>query len=128
MVSVPRELAENALDELYELRGERAWWKDEPRCGYQMGYQRLCGLITELETILGRQDKDVKISTAGKQTKAFWRSEEWLRRKWEAEKPVTKPEKAYGQYLRTCERLQGHAAGWIAGVAWARRNLKAKSV
>lgn len=69
----------------------------------------------------------MKITRASKETKAFWRSERKLRRQYEAEKPVTKAEKAYGQYRRTCERLWGHAAGWVAGVAWARRNLKIKA-
>lgn len=66
----------------------------------------------------------MKVSRAGKHTKAFWRSQERCRARWEAEKPITESEKAYGQYLRTIERLQGHAAGWIAGVAWARRQRK----
>jgi len=52
---------------------------------------------------------------------AWRRFENRMRRKWESEKPVTAGEKAYGQYLRTCERIQGAAAGWIAGVNWARR-------
>lgn len=64
------------------------------------------------------------IRRAGRQTKAFWRSQEKNRRLWQAEKPVTDAEKAYGQYLRTCERLQGHAAGWIDGVNWARREQR----
>jgi hypothetical protein len=67
------------------------------------------------------------INRAGKQQKAHWRNQEYWRVRWEAEQPITDAEKAYGQYLRTQERLQGHAAGWIAGVAWAKRNLKAKS-
>lgn len=65
----------------------------------------------------------MNINRAGKQTKAFWRSQDKNRTKWLAEAPVTKAEEAYGQWLRTSERMQGHAAGWIDGVAWARRNL-----
>jgi hypothetical protein len=64
------------------------------------------------------------MNRTSKQNAAFWRSQNKLREKWEAERPITEPEKAYGQYLRTCERLQGHAAGWIAGVAWAKRNAR----
>jgi hypothetical protein len=64
------------------------------------------------------------INRAGKQQQAYWRNQEYWRVRWEAEQPSTDAEKAYGQYLRTVERLQGHAAGWLAGVAWARRNMK----
>lgn len=66
----------------------------------------------------------MNIHRAGKQNKAFWRCEERNRRRWMAEKPITDAEKAYGQYLRTCERIQGLATGWIAGVAWAKRQQK----
>jgi hypothetical protein len=68
----------------------------------------------------------MNVDRAGKQTKAFWRSEQRHREKWEAEKPITPGQKAYGQYLRTVERLQGHAAGWIAGVAWLKREMMKK--
>jgi hypothetical protein len=67
------------------------------------------------------------VSRAGKQMKAYWRSQEHWREKWEAEKSVLDDEKAYGQYQITNQRLQGHAAGWIAGVAWAKRNLTART-
>lgn len=60
-----------------------------------------------------------------KQDEAWSRCENRNRDKWEAEKPITGPEKAYGQYLRTCERIQGLATGWIAGVAWAKRQRNA---
>lgn len=53
-VSLPVSIADSILDELYELRGERAWWKDEPRCNCQRDYQHLCDLIAELETVLHR--------------------------------------------------------------------------
>ena len=39
MTELPDELANSVLDSLYELRGERFWWKDEPRCGYQVKSQ-----------------------------------------------------------------------------------------
>lgn len=55
VVSLPVELASDVLDELYELRGERSWWKDEPRCNYQRDYNRLCAEIDALEKLLGRQ-------------------------------------------------------------------------
>ena len=57
--------------------------------------------------------------------KAFWRSQERHRQKWLKEEPCTSAEKEYGQYLRTCDMLRGHAAGWIAGICWERRR-KAK--
>jgi len=55
VVSLPVELAHDVLEELYELRGERSWWKDEPRCNYQRDYNRLCAEIDALEKLLGRQ-------------------------------------------------------------------------
>ncbi len=67
----------------------------------------------------------MNIQRAGKQTKAYWRSQEKYRAKWMAEEPITDSEKNYGQHLRTCERLQGHAAGWIDGVNWMRRAINA---
>ena len=63
----------------------------------------------------------MKISRAGKQTKAYWAASRKAQERWEAEIPITDDEKAYGQYLRTMERVQGFATGWIAGVAWAKR-------
>lgn len=50
--SVPVELLENVLEELIELRGERAWWEQEPRCGYAQRYALLCAEITQVEAIL----------------------------------------------------------------------------
>jgi hypothetical protein len=55
LVSLPVELASDVLDELYELRGERNWWKDEPRCTYQHDYNRLCAKIDALEKLLGKR-------------------------------------------------------------------------
>jgi len=52
--------------------------------------------------------------SAKTQNEAFWRAENRWREKWEAEEPITEPEKQYGQYLRTCERIQGFATGWFA--------------
>lgn len=52
-VQIDRFLAEHALDALIELRGERDWWKDEPRCDYQARYYQLCRDINALETALG---------------------------------------------------------------------------
>lgn len=57
VVSVPRELAQNILDELYELRSERNWWKDEPRCNYQRDYKRLCDEISQVETIIAHANQ-----------------------------------------------------------------------
>lgn len=54
-VSLPVAFASDVLDELYELRGERNWWKDEPRCNYQQDFNRLCAEIDALEKLMGRQ-------------------------------------------------------------------------
>lgn len=66
----------------------------------------------------------MNINRAGKQTKAYWRAEQRHREKWEAETPQTPDAKAYGAYQIANERNQGFAAGWIAGVAWAKRQLR----
>lgn len=66
----------------------------------------------------------MNINRAGKQQKAYWRNQEYWRVRWEAEHPDTEPARQFGAYQIACQRLQGHAAGWIAGVAWARRNQK----
>ena len=52
--SVPRELLEALLDNTYELRSSRNWWKDEPRCDYQQDYQKYCEEIAQAEKILKR--------------------------------------------------------------------------
>jgi hypothetical protein len=54
----------------------------------------------------------------GKQNRAFWRSQARRRIIWEKESK---------DWQRLMNMERGHAAGWIAGVAWARRNQKAKS-
>lgn len=61
---------------------------------------------------------------AGKQDKAYWRNQEYWRVRWQGEIPNTKSAKAYGAFNIACERIQGHAAGWIAGVAWSKRQAK----
>lgn len=55
--SVPRNLLEALLDNTYELRGERNWWNDEPRCNYQRDYQRYCDEIEKAEEILRQNDQ-----------------------------------------------------------------------
>jgi myo-inositol catabolism protein IolC len=44
-----RRLLSEALDELYELKGERDWWKDEPRGNHRERYDALCELIERIE-------------------------------------------------------------------------------
>ncbi len=51
-ISLPVKLAKDVLGELYELRGDRDWWKDEPRCNYQNEYKRLCDEIEALERLM----------------------------------------------------------------------------
>lgn len=46
-ITVPRQLFEDLLEDAMELRGERGWWKDEPRCNYQRDYEQLCARIDE---------------------------------------------------------------------------------
>ena len=54
----------------------------------------------------------VRVSRAGKQHKAFWRSERRLAAK----------AKAQGcEHAELQAAIRGHAAGWVAGVAWAKR-------
>jgi myo-inositol catabolism protein IolC len=42
-------LLREALEELYELKGERDWWKDEPRGNHRERYDALCELIERIE-------------------------------------------------------------------------------
>ena len=44
-ISMLRVMLESTREELYELRGERHWWKDEPRCGHADAYRELNVLI-----------------------------------------------------------------------------------
>jgi chromosome segregation ATPase len=46
-----RALLRDALEELHGLKGERDWWKDEPRNGYQERYNKLCELIERIEKL-----------------------------------------------------------------------------
>ena len=61
----------------------------------------------------------MKIGRAGKQQKACWRSEARCEAHWSRE-PI--------DYVTLQKMMQGHAAGWIAGVAWSKRNIKSKRV
>jgi hypothetical protein len=51
-ITIPKELAQQVLDHLYELRGERAWWEHEPRRTYQKDYRELCEQIEKLQNLL----------------------------------------------------------------------------
>lgn len=53
-IEIEIDLANEILDQLGELRCERDWWRDEPRCTYQKDYEALCGQIEALEKLLGR--------------------------------------------------------------------------
>ena len=46
-ITIPRKLFEDLLEDAIELRGERYWWKDEPRLNHQRDYEQLCGRIDE---------------------------------------------------------------------------------
>jgi hypothetical protein len=54
MVSLPLRLVEDALEECYELLGERHWWKDEPLCNYQERYESLKRTAEELGAAVRR--------------------------------------------------------------------------
>ena len=60
----------------------------------------------------------MNIHRAGKQQKAYWRSENRLEACLEKEKVP---------YLQIQSALRGNAHGWIAGVAYAKRNMKRKA-
>jgi len=64
----------------------------------------------------------MNINRAGKQQKAFWRSEEALADRLTNEKnDLGVPTCSYQMVLAA---LRGHAAGWIAGVRWAKINAQ----
>lgn len=58
----------------------------------------------------------MNIHRAGKQTKALWRSETRYKSLW-AKEPI--------DYATLQAMVRAHAAGWMSGVAWERRQ-KAK--
>ena len=51
-VAVPKTLLEDLLDNTYELKGVRDWWKDEPRRRYSEDYARYEKNILEAEQLL----------------------------------------------------------------------------
>jgi cupin superfamily acireductone dioxygenase involved in methionine salvage len=62
----------------------------------------------------------VQISRAGKQQKAFWRAEEREAARCMKDPLMVVP--ANTPHHFDCERRRSFAAGWIAGVNWAKRN------
>lgn len=58
---------------------------------------------------------------AGTQDRAYWRAEYKHQQEWMAESPITGNDKDYGAWLICQQRIHGFAAGWIAGVARAKR-------
>lgn len=59
-----------------------------------------------------------------REQQAYDRAQNKAQEQWLAEKPITKADKEYGQYQRAMERNQGFATGWIAGIAWAKRQKR----
>lgn len=51
-VPVDRETLQDAIEDLSELRNERAWWNDEPRCGYDVRYRALSERIEKLKQLM----------------------------------------------------------------------------
>ena len=52
MVELSTRFLEEILDDLIDLRAERDWWKDEPRCGYAQRYADLSKRINMLNDVL----------------------------------------------------------------------------
>jgi hypothetical protein len=63
------------------------------------------------------QAQVMNIQKASKHTKAFWRSEARFEALW-AKEPI--------DHATLQAMIRGHAAGWMSGVAWQRRNTKTK--
>jgi len=55
MIEVSEEFLQEILEDLYDLRGEWSWKKDDPRCRNGGVYDELCGRILFLETRLGKE-------------------------------------------------------------------------
>ena len=53
-VVIPRALAEALLDNTCDLKGERAWWENEPRMNYQRDYAAYSDEIKQLQEILDK--------------------------------------------------------------------------
>lgn len=56
-VAVPRELLEQVLEDLIDLRSERHWWKKESRLGYSDIYKELNQRIDRLEALLKEEEQ-----------------------------------------------------------------------
>lgn len=54
MIEISREFLQEILEDLYDLRSEWDWRKDEPRCNYQRDYNRLCERIAMIEVRLNQ--------------------------------------------------------------------------
>ena len=54
VVTIPKPLLNDVLDELYELRGDRQWWKDDHRTRYQDNWHALCAEIEQVEALCQR--------------------------------------------------------------------------
>jgi len=59
--------------------------------------------------------RHLNVTKAGKNEKAFWRSQSKRSKVWERESK---------DHQRLMSLQRGHAAGWIDGVAWARRQAR----
>lgn len=55
-ILVSKDLLDEILEDLYDLKGERGWYKDEPRCNYQKDYQDLVCRIGQLEDLLSIEE------------------------------------------------------------------------
>jgi hypothetical protein len=65
--------------------------------------------VAQIEEHFKTNHTAMNINRAGSQQKAQWRSEQRCKKRWRREYHWSDVDKL----------IQGHAAGWIAGVAWA---------
>lgn len=93
------------------MKSEQEPVNDQTR--YKSAFSECCESLPRCE---GGQ---VNINRAGNQTKAYWNSQERF------EKSCLKDGM---KWIEVQVLLHGHAAGWMAGVAWAKRKLKSKNL
>ena len=55
MVNLPMDLVEELRDNMWELCGEREWWRDEPRKRYRDEYAEIRALAERMDSICKRE-------------------------------------------------------------------------
>ena len=51
-IEIPRSLLEDLLENTYDLRATRQYWKGEERCNRDYAYQTYCKEIEQVEALL----------------------------------------------------------------------------